>query len=68
MNTCGTQPTALTTVKLHKKYSWYPNASIVSPKCLKQSYSPSPKVFSGTRRQSLLGAAVNCNPYRRISG
>lgn len=67
VNTSGTQGSALSAVKLCKKYSWYPNATIISPRCLKESFSPSPKVFSGKGLRN--GAvAVNKNPFRRVFG
>lgn len=51
---------------LPKKYKWYPNMSIVSPKCSQVTVSPSPKnVASYFRRGSALVAK---NPYNRISG
>ena len=69
LNTIGnSQGSALSCVRTSKKYSWYPNQSIVSPK--HSSFfvsSPEPKNVSNnhSRRSS---AAVPKNPYTRVSG
>lgn len=57
----GSQGSNLTAMLLPKQYKWYPNMSIVSPKCSQVTISPSPKnVASYFRRGS---AAVPNNPY-----
>jgi len=60
------QSSAAVSFLLPKKYIWYPNKEIISPKCSRLSISPSPKVISSFKRR--VSAAVSNNPYQRVSG
>ena len=67
VNTCGgSQGSHLSAILLPKKYKWYPNMNIGTPKCSRISISPSPKNFSTFLRRG--SAAVPNNPYTRVSG
>lgn len=64
--TFSNQQSSLDSFLLPKKYKWYPNKDILSPKYSKLSISPSPKVIQSYARRA--SAAVSNNPYKRVSG
>lgn len=67
VNNQFSQNTAGSKDLLPKKYHWYPNGNILSPKCSRVAISPSPKNIS-SQFQRRGSAAVVQNPYTRVSG